>query len=406
MLCDVCKCNDATVFLTQILEGKMQKVNLCDACSKEKGVQDPTGFALADLLLGIGAAEEIEKGAPTEKCPVCGFTQADFKKTGRLGCSACYVTFAEGLGSLLKAMHKGTEHVGKLPQRAHREIELSDRMRDADGGFAEGGGGRRITNRPPRCAIRSGNWRRNSRTDDEIFQCPGERRRVVARGRSASPDRDQQPRAAGAQSSASSVSGLGEEGRAHAGAGVDQAARGRAAGDAGFVFGIAPGSFRARKAGAGGAPSDQPRTGGEKRGQRGGNESAPDPQHHGERRGSPAHAIDSLRVAIEERFQIGRQSGQHFGRQTRFRLRFEARLSDRVPDQCRHRDARFRDAASARSRLERDDQSGHPGGEQDRSRGARTLRRGHGGDGESFPDLRIKRRWAKKRTRSSAASAA
>ena len=50
----------------------MQKVNLCDACSKEKGVQDPTGFALADLLLGIGAAEEIEKGAPTEKCVVCG----------------------------------------------------------------------------------------------------------------------------------------------------------------------------------------------------------------------------------------------------------------------------------------------------------------------------------------------
>jgi protein arginine kinase activator len=129
MLCDVCKCNDATVFLTQILEGKMQKVNLCDACSKEKGVQDPTGFALADLLLGIGAAEEIEKGATTQKCPVCGFTQADFKKTGRLGCSMCYRTFEEGLGALLKAMHKGTEHVGKLPQRAYREIELSDKMR-------------------------------------------------------------------------------------------------------------------------------------------------------------------------------------------------------------------------------------------------------------------------------------
>src|SRR5206468_11770511 len=39
MLCDVCKCNDATVFLTQILEGKMHKVNLCEACSKEKGVR-------------------------------------------------------------------------------------------------------------------------------------------------------------------------------------------------------------------------------------------------------------------------------------------------------------------------------------------------------------------------------
>jgi protein arginine kinase activator len=129
MLCDVCKCNDATVFLTQILEGKMHKVNLCEACSKEKGVQDPTSFALADLLLGIGAAEELEKGASSQKCPVCGFSQADFKKTGRLGCSECYVTFAEGLNSLLKAMHKGTEHVGKLPERAQRAVALSHRMR-------------------------------------------------------------------------------------------------------------------------------------------------------------------------------------------------------------------------------------------------------------------------------------
>jgi len=39
----------------------MQKVNLCEGCSKEKGVQDPTGFALADLLLGIGAAEDVGK---------------------------------------------------------------------------------------------------------------------------------------------------------------------------------------------------------------------------------------------------------------------------------------------------------------------------------------------------------
>ncbi len=108
----------------------MQKVNLCEGCSKEKGVQDPTGFALADLLLGIGAAEEIEKGAPSARCPVCGFTQSDFKKTGRLGCSACYLAFGEGLNSLLKAMHKGTEHVGKLPVRAQRTLALSDRMKN------------------------------------------------------------------------------------------------------------------------------------------------------------------------------------------------------------------------------------------------------------------------------------
>jgi len=115
MFCDVCKSKEATVFLTQIVEGKMQKVNLCESCSKEKGVNDPTGFALADLLLGLGAAQEIEKNPAGIRCPVCGFSQIDFKKTGRLGCSACYDAFAEGLSGMLKNMHRGLIHVGKVP---------------------------------------------------------------------------------------------------------------------------------------------------------------------------------------------------------------------------------------------------------------------------------------------------
>src|ERR1700740_2432215 len=130
MICDVCKTHTATVYLTQIVDGNMKKINLCESCSKEKGVADPTGFALADLLLGLGENQQVEQVAQTEHCPVCGFTQTDFKKTGRLGCSSCYDTFAEGLASLLKAMHKGTEHVGKIPERAQRALKLSDRMRN------------------------------------------------------------------------------------------------------------------------------------------------------------------------------------------------------------------------------------------------------------------------------------
>lgn len=130
MNCDVCKQHQATVFLTQIVDGKMQKVNLCEGCSKEKGVTDPTGFALADLLLGLGAAQEMEKGGAQQKCAVCGFSQADFKKTGRLGCSACYETFSEGLGSLLKGMHKGTAHVGKQPARLTRSLERTAQMKN------------------------------------------------------------------------------------------------------------------------------------------------------------------------------------------------------------------------------------------------------------------------------------
>lgn len=129
MLCDVCQKNQATVFLTQIVDGQMKKVNLCESCSKEKGVTDPTGFALADLLLGLGAAQEIEKGSQVQRCPVCGFTQTDFKKTGRLGCAACYETFEEGLEGVLKQMHKGTRHAGKIPARLYRHLELDSRMK-------------------------------------------------------------------------------------------------------------------------------------------------------------------------------------------------------------------------------------------------------------------------------------
>jgi protein arginine kinase activator len=130
MTCDVCKKNQATVFLTQIVDGKMQKVNLCESCSKEKGVTDPTGFALADLLLGLGAAQEIEKGGGLLKCPTCGFSQADFKKTGRLGCAACYDTFSDALETLLKGMHKGTEHKGKVPARMARSIEREQQLKE------------------------------------------------------------------------------------------------------------------------------------------------------------------------------------------------------------------------------------------------------------------------------------
>jgi protein arginine kinase activator len=129
MLCCVCKEKEATVHLTQIAGDKMQKVDLCEECAKQKGVNDPTGFSLADLLLGLGASQELEHavGGSDLKCPHCGFTQADFKKTGRLGCPDCYDVFGEGLESLLKSMHKGTRHAGKVPA-AHRQVRDQQRQ--------------------------------------------------------------------------------------------------------------------------------------------------------------------------------------------------------------------------------------------------------------------------------------
>ena len=131
MLCNICKEKEATVHLTQIAGEKVQKVDLCEECAKHKGVNDPTGFSLADLLLGIGASQEFEQatGGADVKCPRCGFTQADFKKSGRLGCADCYTTFAEGLEGLLKTMHKGTRHTGKAPQALQQSRDIAERLK-------------------------------------------------------------------------------------------------------------------------------------------------------------------------------------------------------------------------------------------------------------------------------------
>lgn len=137
MLCNVCKQNEAKVHLTQIVGDKMQKVDLCEDCSKEKGVGDPASYSLAELLLGQGlpaevSAPEAEAGAEAEtaaKCPTCGYSQADFKKAGRFGCSDCYGTFGDGLGNMLKTMHKGLRHTGKVPAALQQAREAVQKLK-------------------------------------------------------------------------------------------------------------------------------------------------------------------------------------------------------------------------------------------------------------------------------------
>ena len=163
MLCTICKEKPATVHLTQIVGEKMQKLDLCEDCAKTKGINDPTSFGLADLdlVLGLGASQQLEQaaGGVELKCPRCGFTQADFKKSGRLGCPECYVTFAEGLRGLLKTMHKGTRHTGKAPEALRATRENADKLKTLQTKLAK--------------AIKDENYEQAAQVRDEIKQLTG-----------------------------------------------------------------------------------------------------------------------------------------------------------------------------------------------------------------------------------------
>lgn len=124
--CDICD-KPATVHLTQIINNQIHKIDLCEACAEQKGITDPSGYSLADLLVKPEALSEGPSvGAVV--CPECGCTQRDFKKTGRLGCSECYVTFAGLVNPALTSMHKGDTHRGKIPQRALARKTYMDRL--------------------------------------------------------------------------------------------------------------------------------------------------------------------------------------------------------------------------------------------------------------------------------------
>lgn len=137
MQCDFCE-NKATVFLTQLVEGEMKKMCLCEDCATEKGVTDPTGFSLADTLLGGGQVEEAGQivnvpGEEGASCTVCGFSFNKFQQVGRLGCSECYETFRDEIQRRLKTMHKGALHVGRVPEgllEAHERQQRLDQLRE------------------------------------------------------------------------------------------------------------------------------------------------------------------------------------------------------------------------------------------------------------------------------------
>jgi protein arginine kinase activator len=136
MICEICKEHDASVHLTQVIDGAVKKMHLCEQCAAKSGVDVNGPLSITDILLGMGVskpeAEAVATGmasGPERTCPRCHMRRTDFKKGGRFGCSECYEAFADELPPLLKAMHRGDHHVGKIPagqsKRVHTMAEMS-----------------------------------------------------------------------------------------------------------------------------------------------------------------------------------------------------------------------------------------------------------------------------------------
>lgn len=126
MLCNVCHKMHATIHFKHVSNNKIVEIHLCEDCAQEKGINlfsmdaAPPGeqqFGLADLLAGFTdmPSPVIKEKKIVSKCPNCGITYVEFKKSGRLGCSECYEVFNSQLLPLLKRLQGSIYHSGKTP---------------------------------------------------------------------------------------------------------------------------------------------------------------------------------------------------------------------------------------------------------------------------------------------------
>ncbi|MFH1208731.1 MAG: UvrB/UvrC motif-containing protein [Candidatus Omnitrophota bacterium] len=124
MICNICGTKEATIHLTEIVNGQMAEVHICEACAEEKGTEFKTYFNFGDLLTGMPGLEPVP-GASGKKIPLvckdCGMNYEDFAKNGRLGCAGCYVSFQKPLATVIKQVQRSGSHVGKKPSRIPKE---------------------------------------------------------------------------------------------------------------------------------------------------------------------------------------------------------------------------------------------------------------------------------------------
>lgn len=119
MLCQHCQQREANVQFTKIVNGEMVKSYLCDHCAKsapEMNFVFNPGI-IPDFLQSLFNFTQSPQTLKEETCQQCGRRLSEITKAGKLGCSGCYDKFQSELEPILRKIHGGGRHVGKIPAR-------------------------------------------------------------------------------------------------------------------------------------------------------------------------------------------------------------------------------------------------------------------------------------------------
>jgi protein arginine kinase activator len=129
MLCQVCNSEEATIYMSKIVNGKKTQMHICKNCANQKDSFNFDGpFTIHSLLSGL---LDIYNDSPSKmgfdmgsQCQNCGMTFNKFKQLGKFGCDNCYQTFGQRLSPMLKRIHGDIKHEGKIPKRSGGTIKI------------------------------------------------------------------------------------------------------------------------------------------------------------------------------------------------------------------------------------------------------------------------------------------
>lgn len=169
MLCQNCSKNQATTYYKETINGQTREMHLCPACAaKLTGGTPAFGSFFADpfgssffsepfgsLLQGAaGTAQAIGGG---RRCPTCGMTESELRRSGRAGCGGCYQSFSDILMPYIKKLHGAAAHVGQTPASDAPEADPVEGLKAKLGE-----------------AVKTENYEEAARLRDEIRRLEGE----------------------------------------------------------------------------------------------------------------------------------------------------------------------------------------------------------------------------------------
>lgn len=127
MKCGRCS-KPAVLHITELRQGEVQALHLCESCAKEYLNNAPTSKQAENPDWEPATEEASADDFDTQTCPNCGITFKEFRAQGRLGCPHDYVAFEDKLLRLLENIHNETTHVGKIPKRSPKSSQIQFKL--------------------------------------------------------------------------------------------------------------------------------------------------------------------------------------------------------------------------------------------------------------------------------------